>query len=152
MHYGATSCFVTDNAELILMREAMDLLLNKLAKVIWNLSAFAVKWKGEPIFVLLPYKSFSPSFLCVSYPKENTSSKPKQVKKCPVEPNVIKDLPDGSCVGPKWKIYKLHKHRISTNMIDILAIRINIICKLSIARCHNNCQICRLSPYYHHHI
>ncbi|RMJ12237.1 hypothetical protein CDV36_008107 [Fusarium kuroshium] len=48
IHYGATSCFVTDNAELILMREAMDILLKKLAKVISNLSAFALKWKEEP--------------------------------------------------------------------------------------------------------
>ncbi|KAL2682819.1 hypothetical protein Neosp_007274 [[Neocosmospora] mangrovei] len=48
IHYGATSCYVTDNAELILMREAMDLLLKKLAKVISNLSAFALKWKEEP--------------------------------------------------------------------------------------------------------
>ena len=29
------------------MRDAMDLLLNRLAKVIWNLSSFAIKWKGE---------------------------------------------------------------------------------------------------------
>ncbi|KAK7914334.1 adenylosuccinate lyase [Apiospora marii] len=48
MHYGATSCFVTDNTELILMRDALDLLTKKLAKVISNLSAFALKWKGEP--------------------------------------------------------------------------------------------------------
>lgn len=45
IHYGATSCFVTDNAELILMRDALDLLLKRLAKVIWNLSSFALKWK-----------------------------------------------------------------------------------------------------------
>ncbi|KAF4977619.1 hypothetical protein FZEAL_5880 [Fusarium zealandicum] len=48
MHYGATSCFVTDNAELILMRDALDLLAKKLAKVISNLSSFALKWKAEP--------------------------------------------------------------------------------------------------------
>ncbi|MCJ1447808.1 MAG: adenylosuccinase ade13 [Stictis urceolatum] len=48
IHYGATSTFVTDNAELILMRDAMGLLLNKLAKVIWNLSRFGLKWKEEP--------------------------------------------------------------------------------------------------------
>ncbi|KND93900.1 Adenylosuccinate lyase [Tolypocladium ophioglossoides CBS 100239] len=48
MHYGATSCFVTDNAELILIRDALDLLTKKLAKVIWNLSSFALKWKAEP--------------------------------------------------------------------------------------------------------
>ncbi|CAI4214391.1 unnamed protein product [Parascedosporium putredinis] len=48
IHYGATSCYVTDNAELILMREAMDLLLPKLAKVIWNLSKFAMEFKAMP--------------------------------------------------------------------------------------------------------
>ena len=30
------------------MREAMDLLLPKLAKVIWNLARFAMEWKKEP--------------------------------------------------------------------------------------------------------
>lgn len=30
------------------MRGAMDLLLPKLAKVIWNLAKFAMEWKGEP--------------------------------------------------------------------------------------------------------
>ncbi|KAK1501684.1 adenylosuccinate lyase [Colletotrichum costaricense] len=45
IHLGATSCFVTDNAELILMRNAMDLLLPKLAKVIHNLSQFALQHK-----------------------------------------------------------------------------------------------------------
>ncbi|KAJ3495904.1 hypothetical protein NLG97_g3051 [Lecanicillium saksenae] len=48
IHYGATSCYVTDNAELILMKEALDLLTKKLAKVISNLSNFALKWKSEP--------------------------------------------------------------------------------------------------------
>ncbi|KAF4125824.1 adenylosuccinate lyase [Geosmithia morbida] len=48
LHLGATSCFVTDNTELILVREAMDLIAKKIAKVIHNLSAFAVKWKAEP--------------------------------------------------------------------------------------------------------
>ncbi|KAM6477682.1 L-Aspartase-like protein [Trichoderma sp. SZMC 28011] len=48
IHLGATSCFVTDNTELILMRDALDLIAKKLAKVISNLSSFAVKWKAEP--------------------------------------------------------------------------------------------------------
>lgn len=30
------------------MRDAIDLLLPKLAKVIWNVAKFAVKWKGVP--------------------------------------------------------------------------------------------------------
>ncbi|KEZ46136.1 hypothetical protein SAPIO_CDS0998 [Scedosporium apiospermum] len=48
IHLGATSCFVTDNTELILAREAMDLICKKIAKVIANLSAFALRWKSEP--------------------------------------------------------------------------------------------------------
>jgi adenylosuccinate lyase len=48
IHYGATSCFVTDNAELLLMRDAIDLLLPRLAKVIANLSKLAMEWKAEP--------------------------------------------------------------------------------------------------------
>ncbi|KAI9150114.1 Adenylosuccinate lyase [Paramyrothecium foliicola] len=48
IHLGATSCFVTDNAELILMRDALDILSKKLAKVISNLSRFALQWKAEP--------------------------------------------------------------------------------------------------------
>ncbi|ATY58718.1 adenylosuccinate lyase [Cordyceps militaris] len=48
IHYGATSCFVTDNAELILMRDAMDLLLPRLAKVISNLCKLAREWKATP--------------------------------------------------------------------------------------------------------
>ncbi len=52
MHYGATSCFVTDNAELILIRDALDLLTKKVAKVISNLASFAIKWKGESIKII----------------------------------------------------------------------------------------------------
>jgi adenylosuccinate lyase len=32
----------------MLMRDGMDLLLPKLAKVIWNLAQFAMQWKAEP--------------------------------------------------------------------------------------------------------
>ncbi|KAI1122112.1 L-Aspartase-like protein [Nemania abortiva] len=60
IHYGATSCFVTDNAELVIMRDALDILLNRLAKVIWNLSNFAMKWKEEPT---LAYTHLQPAQL-----------------------------------------------------------------------------------------
>ncbi|KAL6702916.1 hypothetical protein ACN47E_000817 [Coniothyrium glycines] len=60
IHYGATSCYVTDNAELILMRDAMDILLPKLAKVISNLSKFALQWKAEPT---LAYTHLQPAQL-----------------------------------------------------------------------------------------
>ncbi|KAF3013244.1 hypothetical protein G7054_g13647 [Neopestalotiopsis clavispora] len=56
IHYGATSCYVTDNAELILMRDAMDLIIPKLAKVIANLAAFADKHKAVPTLGFTHYQ------------------------------------------------------------------------------------------------
>ncbi|KAM5357529.1 hypothetical protein ACJZ2D_016177 [Fusarium nematophilum] len=52
IHYGATSCYVTDNAELILKRDALDILINKVAKVIANLRDFSLQWKGGNLFSL----------------------------------------------------------------------------------------------------
>lgn len=43
IHLGATSCYVTDNADLILMREAQGLVAGKLAAVIDRLTTFAVR-------------------------------------------------------------------------------------------------------------
>jgi adenylosuccinate lyase len=48
IRWGATSCFVTDNAGLIFIRDSLDLLLPKLAKVIHNLSQFALEYKNLP--------------------------------------------------------------------------------------------------------
>lgn len=48
IHLGATSCYVTDNAEVILMREALELIKGKLLQVMKKLSAFALKYKGMP--------------------------------------------------------------------------------------------------------
>ncbi|KAH8788470.1 adenylosuccinate lyase [Diaporthe sp. PMI_573] len=60
IHYGATSCFVTDNAELILMRDAMDHLLPRLAKVVSNLCKLAREWKATPT---LAYTHLQPAQL-----------------------------------------------------------------------------------------
>lgn len=60
IHYGATSCFVTDNTELILMRDALQIILSRLAKVMRNLSMFALKWKAEPT---LAYTHLQPAQL-----------------------------------------------------------------------------------------
>ncbi|CAD6886379.1 unnamed protein product [Tilletia controversa] len=48
IHLGATSCYVTDNADLIFLRRGLDLLLPKLATVIQRLSAFAMEYKDLP--------------------------------------------------------------------------------------------------------
>jgi adenylosuccinate lyase len=60
LHIGATSCYVTDNADLIFMRDALDLLLPKLAKVIHNLSKFALQYKDLPTLAFTHYQAAQP--------------------------------------------------------------------------------------------
>ncbi len=48
IHLGATSCYVTDNTDLIQMRQAIDLLLPKLLTVISQLADLAEKYKDTP--------------------------------------------------------------------------------------------------------
>ena len=48
IHLGATSAYVTDNADLILMRRGLSLLRSRVAEVIRALAEFAGKWKSEP--------------------------------------------------------------------------------------------------------
>jgi adenylosuccinate lyase len=48
IHLGATSAFVTDNADLILMRRGMVLLRGRIVRVLRALAAFAREWRDEP--------------------------------------------------------------------------------------------------------
>ena len=48
IHLGATSCFVGDNTDVILMVEAMKLIRTKVLSVINKLSKFAMKYKDMP--------------------------------------------------------------------------------------------------------
>ena len=48
IHLGATSAFVTDNADLILMRRGLQLLRGKLVRTLRALSTFARQWRDEP--------------------------------------------------------------------------------------------------------
>jgi adenylosuccinate lyase len=48
IHLGTTSCYVTDNADLILMRQGMEMLRDKLVATIDRLSKFAVEYKDLP--------------------------------------------------------------------------------------------------------
>ncbi|KAI9733999.1 MAG: adenylosuccinase ade13 [Cirrosporium novae-zelandiae] len=48
IHLGATSCYVTDNADLIFLRDGLDILLPKLASAIQKLSDFAYEHRHLP--------------------------------------------------------------------------------------------------------
>jgi adenylosuccinate lyase len=48
IHLGATSAFVTDNADLILMRRALWLLRDRVTEVVRVLADFAREWRAEP--------------------------------------------------------------------------------------------------------
>src|SRR5215475_6632471 len=48
IHLGATSCYVTDNADLMLMRDGLKMLAGRLAAVIDRLAMFAQKYRGLP--------------------------------------------------------------------------------------------------------
>jgi adenylosuccinate lyase len=60
IHLGATSQYVVDNADLIIMREAMQLIANRLANAIDSLATFANRWKDLPT---LGYTHFQPAQL-----------------------------------------------------------------------------------------
>lgn len=60
IHLGATSCYVTDNADLIIYREALRFLRAELLGVIKNLSEFAEKYKAMPT---LGYTHYQPAQL-----------------------------------------------------------------------------------------
>ena len=48
IHLGATSCFVTDNSELIQIRESLRLIRSRLVRVIDSLASFAEKYRDLP--------------------------------------------------------------------------------------------------------
>ena len=60
IHLGATSCYVTDNADLILYRDALKYLRKELLSVIKQLAEFADKYKALPT---LGYTHYQPAQL-----------------------------------------------------------------------------------------
>ena len=60
IHLGATSCFVGDNADLIIMREAMQIIAGKLAAAINLLGNFAREYRRLPT---LGFTHFQPAQL-----------------------------------------------------------------------------------------
>ena len=60
IHLGATSCYVTDNADVILYREGLRYLRGELLAVMANLSRFAAQYKATPT---LGYTHYQPAQL-----------------------------------------------------------------------------------------
>ncbi|MFR1517749.1 MAG: adenylosuccinate lyase [Clostridia bacterium] len=60
IHLGATSCYVGDNADVIIMHEALELICEKLVNVMAALAAFAFKYKDLPT---LGYTHYQPAQL-----------------------------------------------------------------------------------------
>ena len=48
IHLGATSCYVTDNADILMLRDALTLVREKVLEVIRRLRAFALEYKDLP--------------------------------------------------------------------------------------------------------
>jgi adenylosuccinate lyase len=60
IHWGATSCYVTDNADLIFLKRALDLILPKIAIIIHRLSQFAIEYKDMPTLGYTHYQPAQP--------------------------------------------------------------------------------------------
>ena len=56
IHLGATSCYVGDNTDLIIMYEALELVEKKLVNVMSNLASFARKYKDMPTLGFTHYQ------------------------------------------------------------------------------------------------
>ena len=60
IHLGATSCFVTDNAELVMIRDGLELLMDRLVRAVEQLRDFARAHRSLPT---LAYTHFQPAQL-----------------------------------------------------------------------------------------
>ena len=61
IHLGATSCYVGDNTDIIVMTEALKLVQKKLVNVIAELSRFADKYKDQPTLAFTHFQPAQPT-------------------------------------------------------------------------------------------
>lgn len=63
IHLGATSCFVGDNTDLIIMYEALELVKKKLVNVLAALEKFALEYKDLPVLAFTHFQPAQPTTL-----------------------------------------------------------------------------------------
>ena len=61
IHLGATSCYVGDNTDIIIMTEALKLVRKKLINVINELAKFADKYKSQPTLAFTHFQPAQPT-------------------------------------------------------------------------------------------
>ena len=61
IHLGATSCYVGDNTDIIIMREALRLVRKKLINVMAELAKFADEWKNQPTLAFTHFQPAQPT-------------------------------------------------------------------------------------------
>ena len=61
IHLGATSCYVGDNTDIIVMTEALKIVRKKLVNVIAQLSAFAKKYEAQPTLAFTHFQPAQPT-------------------------------------------------------------------------------------------
>ncbi len=61
IHLGATSCYVGDNTDIIIMNEALSLVKKKLVNVIAELAKFADKYKAQPTLAFTHFQPAQPT-------------------------------------------------------------------------------------------
>lgn len=61
IHLGATSCYVGDNTDLIIMHEALALLRDKIVAVLARLEAFALEYKDMPALAFTHFQPAQPT-------------------------------------------------------------------------------------------
>ena len=103
IHLGATSCYVGDNTDIIIMTEALQLVKKKLVNVINELSKFAMEYKALPTLAFTHFQPAQPTtvgkraslwlqefflsnVLILSWSPSNNSKKLACVPVVPLEP------------------------------------------------------------------
>ena len=61
IHLGATSCYVGDNTDIIVMTEALKLVRRKLVNVLSELASFADKYKNQPTLAFTHFQPAQPT-------------------------------------------------------------------------------------------